>query len=130
MGGVVARAEQLVPLVEVCLDHVGDRLCSELLALRQAIGEAPLGLVLEGAGGVLFAVEDLEHVLVRLFQPQLLGDLVQWEVDLAFQVPDLVQAPVEVEAVLLADLEQELDHPPLEEAGSTTLERGRLDLVS
>ena len=65
-----------------------------------------------------------------LFQPKLLGDLVQREVDLALQVSDQVQAPVEVKAVLLADPEQELDYSAFEESRSTTLVRGRFNLVS
>ena len=67
---------------------------------------------------------------MRLFQSKLFSDLIQWEIYLTLQVSDLVQAPIEVKAVLLADFEQELDHPSLEEANSTTLRRGCLDLVS
>ena len=95
----------------------------------QAVGGAPLVLILRY--WVLFTVEDLQHVLVRLFQTQFLGDLVQWQVDFALQVSDQIKAPVEVESVLLADLEQELDHSAFEITRSTTtLKRCRFDLVS
>ena len=129
MRGVVAGAEQLVPSVEVSLDHLRDRLCGQLLTLLHGIGGASLVQVLRLIARALFAVEDLEHVLVRLFEAQFLRNLVQWEVNFALHVSDRVQAPVEVEAILLADPEQELDDSPLEKPSSTGLVRGCFYLV-
>ena len=109
-----------MPLGEVVLDQVGHRLWGQVKGGKIRLGRGrPLRLLLAfhrfytvataGAHRRPFVdlVKDLKHVLMRLFQAQLLRDLVQGKVYVTLQAANNLQAHVEVECVLLAYAEEE-----------------------